>query len=343
MNDEAILEGIERPKTSSKKENKTEHNKKHKKKHHKKKHKKRERQVTTDDSLLTDAMPVTEAASVATQRERDAYVKDMNAREEEGMMTRHLEKRTKHKKKHKKREREDTTDRTPKDAIPTTEVVAAAVAAQRGRDMYLGDIKARGEENMMTKHVEKRTKHKKKHKTREREDTTDRTPKDAIPTPEVAAAAVAAQRGRDMYIGDMKAREEEDMMARHLEKRTKHKKDHKNGVTEATDRTIKDAKQVTEVAAVTVAVAERKKDVYVEDMKAKEEEDMMTRHFEKSDPKEPPYSYTSGDLVMSQVEESNKNLKAPKQWIMDRCDGNSKYGEKRPPVRTCLPPPCVKW
>ena len=39
---------------------------------------------------------------------------------------------------------------------------------------------------------------------------------------------------------------------------------------------------------------------------------------------------------------------APKKYLIDRCDGKSKLpnGEReddRPPLRPCLPPPCVKW
>ena len=41
---------------------------------------------------------------------------------------------------------------------------------------------------------------------------------------------------------------------------------------------------------------------------------------------------------------SRKVIKAPtRQYIRDRCDGISKYGDSRPPLRPCLPPPCVKW
>lgn len=32
-----------------------------------------------------------------------------------------------------------------------------------------------------------------------------------------------------------------------------------------------------------------------------------------------------------------------RQYLRDRCDGKSKIGGARPPLRSCLPPPCVKW
>mmetsp|Transcript_3941 Transcript_3941/g.8692 ORF Transcript_3941/g.8692 Transcript_3941/m.8692 type:complete len:362 (+) Transcript_3941:107-1192(+) len=41
-----------------------------------------------------------------------------------------------------------------------------------------------------------------------------------------------------------------------------------------------------------------------------------------------------------------EELKAPcRQYIIDRCDGVSKKeeGKGRPPLKPCLPPPCIKW
>lgn len=48
------------------------------------------------------------------------------------------------------------------------------------------------------------------------------------------------------------------------------------------------------------------------------------------------------------VEEKEANPpnapKAPcRQYIVDRCDGVSKHGKSRPPLKPCLPPPCLKW
>lgn len=47
-----------------------------------------------------------------------------------------------------------------------------------------------------------------------------------------------------------------------------------------------------------------------------------------------------GASIISSIVRKNA---PPRQYIRDRCDGTSKSGESRPPLRPCLPPPCVKW